>query len=99
MTIKKGQAKIVGSAGGNMTRTTIFNIVEKIDGAYVETLSELVSMVVEEVYGDSSYVVDSATEAGSGYKVYPFVSAAQRVDNAKNNDADIVTWITPLTEV
>ena len=95
MTVKIGQAKIVGSVGADSIRTQILNVVEKIEGTYIETLVELYSMEV--VMGTE--IMDSASEVGQGYRVYPCVAAADKILDYKYTASDIITWPVPLAEV
>ena len=99
MTVKQGQLKITTDIDSNNVRTKIYNIVEKTDGSYAETLTELVSMEV--VYTDDTgrYVVDSASELGEGYRVFPTITALNKADNLKENSTSVIEWLTALTEV
>ena len=99
MTNKKGTVKITTVMSSDTTKTQIYNMVEKTDGAYTETLTELISM--ETVYTDESgsHIVDSANEAGQGYKVFPMKTASDKVNEYKNSSSDTVEWTTALSEV
>lgn len=99
MTIKKGQVQVVTNISETHTRTQVYNIVEKTEGAYVETLTELVSMEVVFNDGTGNFVIDSASELGQGFKIFPMVTAIDKVVSFKGSAADVVTWPVAFAEV
>lgn len=99
MIVKIGRAQITGEVIPASVRTQILNVVEKTEGDYAETLIELEFMEVVMTYEGDTFVTDSASEAGQGYRVYPGISAIDKLQDYKYAASDVISWLTPLTVV
>lgn len=98
MIIKKGQIKITRQTNYER-RISIFNLIEKTEGAYSETLAELKNRTVIEIFDGTETVIDSISEAGNGFKVFPMKTAQEQAELLKEYSMDTIEWVAPLVEV
>ena len=94
MVVKKGKVKIT-SVGNDVTTIVILNIVEKNDGNYTETLTEIVD---NSVYAAGS-LISGQSEFGLGYKVFPNTTVNERIAYYTQYSGDTIEWLEAFTEV